>query len=134
MRSCKRALNAIFGTRKLTDEVLSTTFCLVKQPLNACPITPTGPDSTEWEVLTPNLFILGENSVSFPSLTLDESFGHRKRYVRTQAYAYDIWQRWLKEYVSSLNKWHADSNIDFQTVDFVGIVDPSSLHGHYPLG
>ena len=76
---------------------------------------PVGPDTTELEALTPNHFILKEHSVSCPSLALDESFDHRKRYLRAQAYAKAIRRRWLKEYASSLNKrlkWHADSNSD----------------------
>ena len=74
-----------------------------------------GPDSSELEALAPNLFLLDENSFSFPSLTLNENFDHRKRYMRAQAYANAVWQRRLKEYVPSLNKrsnWHADSNGD----------------------
>ena len=106
----------------------------MKQSLNACPISPVGPDSTELEALTPNHFILVEHSVSFPSLTLDESFDHRKRYARAQAYEYAIWQRWQKKYVSSLNKWLANLNRDFPTGDLVWIVDPSSPRGHYTLG
>ena len=65
----------------------------------------------ELETSTPSRFLLGEYSVSFPSLTFDESLDHRKRYVRAQAYANAVWQRWLKEYVPSLNKrskWHAN--------------------------
>ena len=58
MRSCKRVFYAIIGTRKLTDEILSTTFCLVKQSLKACPITLVGPDSTELKALMPNFFFL----------------------------------------------------------------------------
>ena len=46
LRICKRVFYAIIGTRKLTDEVLSTTNCLVEQSLNARPITPVGPNST----------------------------------------------------------------------------------------
>ena len=34
VRSCKRAFYSILGTRKVTPEVLDTTFCLVEQSLN----------------------------------------------------------------------------------------------------
>ena len=86
----------------------------MEHSLNARLITPVDPNSTELEVLTPNHFLLGEHSVNFP-LTLDESFDHRKRYVRAQAHVNAIWQRWPKEYVPSLNKsskWHAESKRD----------------------
>ena len=44
-----------------------------------------GPNSSELKALAPNQFLFDENSASFPLLTLDESFDHRKRYVRAQA-------------------------------------------------
>ena len=66
-------------------------YVSVEQYLNARPITPVGHDSAELEALTSNHFLLVEHSVSFPSLTLDESSDHRKRYVRAQAYANAIW-------------------------------------------
>ena len=136
MRSCKRVFYAINGTYKLTDEVLSTTFCLVEPGKNACPVIPAAPDVTEMEALMPYHFLMGENSVSCPSLLLDEIFDLGKRYVRSQAYAIAIWQRWLKEYVPSLNKrskWHAVSSSVLRTGDLVWIVDLSSPRGHYPL-
>ena len=67
VRGCKRFFCAVNGTRRLTDEMFAPTFCLVEQSLNARPISPVGSDSTELEALTPNLFLLGEHSVSFPS-------------------------------------------------------------------
>ena len=84
--SCKCVFYAVIGTRKLTGELLYTinayrTF-LVDHLLNARPLTPVSPDSTELKALTPNLFLLGEHFVSFLSLTLDDSY--RKRYVRAQ--------------------------------------------------
>ena len=57
--------------------------------------------------------------------------------MRAQAYANAIWQRWLKDYVPCLNKrkkWHTDLSRVLRTSDLVWNVDPSSPHGHYPLG
>ena len=42
--------------RKLTDEVSSTIFCSVKQPLQTRPITPGRLDFTELEASSPQLF------------------------------------------------------------------------------
>ena len=38
--SFKRVVYTILGTRRLTDEVLNTTFCLVEYALNSRPLTP----------------------------------------------------------------------------------------------
>ena len=84
VRSCKRVFYSILTPRKLNDEVLQTTFCLVEQSLNARPLTAVSSDPNEIEVLTPNHFLIGQRSVSFPSIATDEHFDHRKRYLRAQ--------------------------------------------------
>ena len=66
VRSCKRVFYCILGTRKLTDEVLSTTLCLVEQALNARPITSVTDDPEDLEALTPNHFSLGCASAALP--------------------------------------------------------------------
>ena len=43
-RSFKRVLYTILGTRRLTDEVLHTTFYLVENALNSRPLTPVNAD------------------------------------------------------------------------------------------
>ena len=40
VRSCKHVLYAILGSRRITDEVLHTSLCLVEQFLNARPLLP----------------------------------------------------------------------------------------------
>ncbi len=101
---------AVLGNRPLTDEVLQTTFCMVEQILNSCPLTHVSDYPTEFEALTPSHFLLGNRATCFRSLSRDLDFDSRKRYARVQAYANAIWTRWLKEYVPSLNsrsKWHS---------------------------
>ena len=64
VRSCKKAMFAILGNRRLTLPVLTTTMCLVEQTLNARPLTPVRDDPEDLEVLTPIHFLLGATSVS----------------------------------------------------------------------
>ena len=66
VQSSKRLFYKILGNRRLTDEVLSTVFCLVEQFLNARPLVPASSDVTDLEALTPNHFLLGEVT-SLPS-------------------------------------------------------------------
>ena len=56
VRSMKRVLYDILGSRRVTEEVLGTTLCLVEQALNSRPIAPVSTDSHELEALTPNQF------------------------------------------------------------------------------
>ena len=99
VRSLKRVLYDILGSRRVTEEVLKTTLCSVEQALNSRPITPVSTDSRELEALTPNHFLLGQHASSFPSLLLWDHFDHKKK-----LYANAIWSRGLREYVPSPNK------------------------------
>ena len=111
---------------------MTTTFCLVEQSLNARPLVPASPDATDLDALTPNHFLLGTAGSVLPSHQRAE-VDHRKRYVRAQAYSDAIWDRWLKEYVPSINrrsKWSSPSERQLKTEDLVWIVEPTSPRGH----
>ena len=136
VRSFKRTLYAILGNRRLTDEILLTTFCLVEKSLNNRPLTSVSSDANDLDALTPNHFLLGNRSTCLPSLTPVDDFNHRKRYARAQAYANAIWKRWLKEYLPPLNrrcKWKTPSDEILKTGDLVWIIDSDSPRGYYPL-
>ena len=102
VRSFKRVLYAILGTRYHTDEVLNTTICLVEYALNSCPITPVSGNPSNLGAITSNHFLLGNQATRIPSISGVDEFGHRKRYARAHSYATAIWARWLKEYVPAL--------------------------------
>ena len=108
-------------------------MCLVEGSQNARPLTPVSDDPDSLEALTPNHFLLGQHSLTFPSLRSSEN---SKRYARAQSYANAIWQRRLSEYVPTLNKrvnWHAPPEYSLKTGDMVWLVESTSLRGHYPL-
>ena len=86
VRSFKHTFYAILGNRRLTDEILTTVFCLVKQSLNARPLVPASADAIDTDALTPNHFLLGTAGSSLPSHS-NCDFDHRKRYARAQAYS-----------------------------------------------
>ena len=120
VRSVKRVLYDILGNRRVTDEVLRKALCLVEQSLNARPITAVSTNPLGLEALTPNHFILGQHAASFPLLSFEENFDHKKRFARAQSYANAIWTRWMREYVPSLNrraKCHNQSEVKLKTGD-----------------
>ena len=98
VRSVKRVLYDILGNRRVTEEILRTTLCLIEQSLNARPITVVSSNPLDLEPLTPNHFILGQQAASFPSLRFEENFDHKKRFARAQSYANAIWSRWMREW------------------------------------
>ena len=59
VRSCKKASVAVLEGRSLTDDVLTTTMCLLEHTLNARPLTSASDDPDDLEALTPNHFLLG---------------------------------------------------------------------------
>ena len=87
-------------------------------------------------MLTTNQFLLGRNGFSFPSLSFQEHFDHRKQYIRAHSYANATWSHCLQDYVPVLNKrgkWNSDSDVTSKTGDLMWIVDERSLSGHYRL-
>ena len=115
-------LYTILGTRRLTDEVLHTTFCLVKNALNSRPLIPVSADPCDLNALTPTQVLLGEYSNVIPYLVGNDEFDHRKRYARSLSYANAIWYRWIREYVPTLNrgsKWHTPAEHHLKTGDLV---------------
>ena len=137
VRSVKRTFYAVLGNRRLTDEVLQTTFCLVEMTLNNRPLISVSNDPSEMDAITPNHFLLGFRPSMLPSLVECDDFDHRKRYVRAQSYADSIWKRWLDEYVPALNrrsKWSKSASDELKTGDLVWLAEHSSPRGHFPLG
>ena len=135
VRSFKRVLYTIIGTRRLTDEVLNTNFCLVEYALNSRPLTPVSADPSDLGAITPNHFLLGNKANRIPSIVGVDEFDHRKRYARAQSYANAIWARWLKEYVPALNrraKWQTPAKHHLKAGDLVWIVEESNPRGYYP--
>ena len=112
--SCKKAMYAVLGNPSVTEDVLSTTMCLVEQTLNARPLTQVSSDATNLEAITPNHFLLlGNKNLCLPYLSGAEQFvDHRKLSRQTQAHADLIWDRFRKEYLPTLNsqKKMADHN------------------------
>ena len=135
--SCKKAMFAILSSRRLTEETLSTTICLVEQVLNARPLTCASSDPNDFEALTPNHFLLGRASVSLPvGVVKPDDFNHRRVFRQSQSHLSWIWKRWMHEYVPQLqkrHKWFSDSNCNICVGSLVWIVDNGSPKGHYPL-
>ena len=131
-------MNAVLGNRSVTEDVLSTSMCIVEQTLNARPLTPVSSDANDLEALTPNRFLLGNRNVCLPYLPCAEEFvDHRKLFRQTQAYANLIWDRFRKEYLPTLNnrqKWRSTANETLKEGDLVWLIEDSDKRGYYSLG
>ena len=107
VRSCKKAMMAIVGNRTLTDDVLSTTMCLVEQILNSRPVTSVSNDPNDLKALTPDHFLLGRASPETPIIPDAQRYTDLQRVIRvSQAYADMIRSRCDREYLPQWNeKW-----------------------------
>ena len=137
VRNCKKAIYAVLGNRSVTEDVLSTTMCIVKQMLNARLLTPVSSDIIDLEALTPNHFLLGNRNFCLPYLPCAEEFvDHRKLFRQTQTYAKLIWNRFSKEYLPALNnwqKWRSTANEILKEGDLVWLIKNSNKRGYYNL-
>ena len=113
-------------------------MCLVEQTLNARPLTQASSDATNLEAITQSHFLLGNKNLFLPYLSGAELFvDHRKLFRQTQAYADLIWDRFRKEYLSTLNsrkKWQTTTDRSLQQGDLVWLVEDSDKRGYYDLG
>ena len=138
VQSCKRLFYKILGNRRLTDEVLRTTFCLVEQFLNSRPLTAASSDPKDLDALTPNHFLFGGPSAAslFHVPQIARPDNQWQRYRKSIAYAKAIWHRWLTEYAPTLNvrsKWNRQDPTTLKTGDLVWIVEPTRPRGFYLL-
>ena len=96
VRSFNCVLYTILDTRRLMDEELNTTFCLVEHALNSRPLTHGGADPCILNAITPNQFLLGENSTVFRLLSAIINLtivNVTPSTLLRQLYAITIWSR-----------------------------------------
>ena len=138
VRSCKKAMMTIVANRTLTDDVLSTTMCLVEQILNLRPLTSVSDDPEDSEPLTPNHYLLGRANPATPFIPDAQQYTDlRKVFGVSQANANMIWSRWNKEYLPQWNersKWNKEEVRQLEVNDLVWIVDEHVKRAHYKMG
>ncbi|XP_058817769.1 uncharacterized protein LOC131681078 [Topomyia yanbarensis] len=115
VRSVKEALVALDDGRRLTDEVLQTAIVEAEDMINSRPLTSyVSQESLEAEALTPNHFLRGvspNEPIAVPP-TPHPAEALRDAYKRSQQLANEMWNRWVKEYVPTVNrrtKWFSES-------------------------
>ena len=85
------------------------------------------PDQSPLSALTPNSFLRGPSANEPQDVKLPTDVGQalRDAYKRSQQLADEMWKRWIREYVPSVNqrtKWTAQT-CDLKKGDLVYVVD-----------
>ena len=121
----------------MTNEELITVFAGVESLLNSRPLTYQSSDPRDNVPLTPNHFLHGQMGGQFAPESVETSTYHpRQRLRKVQDILSQVWRRWLKECVSSLNsrpKWRS-TNKDLKVDQVVLVIQPDSPRGRWPLG
>ena len=138
VQSGKNIMIPILDNRSLTDEVLSTTKCLVEQKLNARPLTAVSDGPEDLTALTPNHFLLGQENASAPFMPSSERYlDLRISFKTVQVYADMIWKRWTREYLPQCNqrsKWSKEHAPNPKEGKLVWLVADSVKLCEYKLG
>ncbi len=138
IKSSKKAMRAILKDADITDEELETAIVGAEGELNSRPITYVSSDVDDLTPLTPNHFLVGQLGGQYApeAFDVEESRDLRSRWRRVQQLLGQIWSRWRKEFLPSLNKrgkwFHPQRNL--KEGDVVLVVDTKAKRGEWPLG
>ncbi|XP_065131850.2 uncharacterized protein [Paramisgurnus dabryanus] len=123
------------GPSKITHEVLTTFLAEVTAIINSRPLIPVSVDPEDPLILTPAT-LLTQKYGSCPNVELDHTDLYRRQWKRVQNLASTFWDRWRKQYLSTLQprkKWQF-KNQDITTGSVVLMKDSQSKRNQWPLG
>ncbi|XP_075163108.1 uncharacterized protein LOC142235734 [Haematobia irritans] len=136
VKSTKHHLRRIMGERLLTYEELSTLLCQIESCLNSRPLCPLSTDPSDFAVLTPAHFLVGEPTTCIPEENLlDLNIDRLSRWKQIEKIKQHFWKRWSQEYLNRLQsrpKWNSLKR-DVRVGDIVLILHERSLPGQWPL-
>ena len=137
VRTVKRSLKAILGNSPMNEEVLTTVLTEAESVANSRPLTPNSSSPDDAEPLTPNHFLNVRGSMNIPPDVVDEKDKFsRKRWRQAQLLANHFWNRWIKEYIPSLqqrHKWQQEQR-NVRVGDIVLIADDNVKRNQWRLG
>ena len=96
------------------EDSLSTFITEIESVLNSRPLTSVSDDSNDYNVLTPNHFILGRQSL--PLTLNDDKIVNQARWRAVEALSNMFWKCFIQEYLPMLNirkKWDREKR-DFK--------------------
>jgi len=125
-------LNAI-----LNYEELNTFSAQIEAILNSRPLTPLTEDPNDLRYISPAHFLIGRPLTVLPfHVPTTTHVDNRSRWRQLQAMTQDLWERWTKEYLVTLQKkgkWTSESeNLKVGTV--VILKDPGTTPSAWKLG
>ncbi|XP_006811382.1 uncharacterized protein LOC102802836 [Saccoglossus kowalevskii] len=136
IRTIRQILQGITKQQQLDDENLQTLLCEVEHIINSRPITKPSDDAKDDGPLTPNILLMMKGISLSPCLSETTDLYARKRWRQVQYMSDMFWKRWVKEYLSSLQKrqkW-LKSKPNLTVGDIVLIREETTPRCAWPLG
>ena len=128
----------IVGSHSLSYEELTTVLATAESVLNSRPLSTVDSLSVDGEVvLTSGHFLIGRPLLSPLCKTkVDPAISLRRRWKLVRRLSQDIWVRWRKSYLQSLqsrHKWE-QTKPNIREGDIVLLKDSSLSMPHWPMG
>ena len=135
IKAAKLAINAQLRDSDVSDEELISIVTGAESLINSRPITYQSSNPKDDCPLTPNHFLHGQLGGSFaPEVDHRIYYSPKKRWRRVQQVIQHFWERWMTEYIPSLNSrkiWQTRCrNLDVGEV----VISPDTPRGKWPLG
>lgn len=136
VRMAKSAVTKTIGEQRLTFEEMCTLLYQIEAAINSRPLCALPTDGTDWNVLTPGHFLIGQPLTAVPeSHQANDRISPSKRWKLVQHMAQQFWKRWSREYLHQMQqrqKWSKSSN-NIKLGDIV-IIRDESLIAKWRLG
>ena len=143
VKSAKSHIKKVVGKALLTFEELATLCCDIEAIMNSRPLVPASDDPKDLGVLTPFMFLTGEQSKSMPllqhvKLPSDDllKLNVTKRWLHVRNMMSDFWGRWSRDYLSTLQQ--RPKNVleipNLKVDDMVLLVDERNAPLQWPIG
>ncbi|XP_058448727.1 uncharacterized protein LOC131428697 [Malaya genurostris] len=133
VRTVKSTMSTLSKGYRMSDEILLTVIAEAEEIVNCRPLVYIPQDSSDSEAITPNHFLRkGVSELTMPHIgPTSHAEALRSTYKQSQYVADEMWKRWLREYVPSLNrtsKWLEESR-PLKVGDLVFITDDLNRNG-----
>ena len=136
IRTTRKILKILTNEQLVNDETLLTLMAEAEKIINDRPLTPPSSDPMDLEPLTPSKLLLLKPNLCLPPGVFDKRDQYVRRWYKQAQYLADIfWNRWLREYLPTLQarqKWTTHKR-NLKAGDLVLIVDERVPRGMWPL-
>ena len=129
-------MKAITLDRVFNDEALYTFLCETECIINQRPLTAISDDVNDFDTLTPNHFLIGEaHPNQSPGEFSSKEINYPKKWRAVQAASDMLWNRWRKEYLSTLTQRRGGllKERNFKKGDLVILQEKNVPRSHWPI-